>query len=184
VINIPTEVIGALVGFALAQSGNFVAFLREQWMGPKLKIEAIPVILDHSAEVGQAELVRETIYEITVSNRGRRVAKSVTVALARATYFGADREVVLINSLRYLKEGISCNKNNDIIPKTALNFEVARWREDENFFFPAGGRLAEYFEESASGFRKVEFLIVAWDVEGRHRRLQFTVDRDQPLAKG
>jgi hypothetical protein len=163
---------GAVIGFALAQSVNLVSLVWSWWKRPRLVIEELPQnrILSHNTQLPSGEEVGEQYYAFVVRNRGRRTATGVRFQILKIMFRGKDElefgafPDVALNLASYA--GADGNRGSEeitLVPKGAATVGLACWREDHDTVLPLASDVFDYYEETTQGSHEFQFEVVAFD---------------------
>jgi hypothetical protein len=181
-----TVILPTLLGFALAQLVNLVAFVHWWYVKPRLRIQPVGdnhVLLDHEAEISSGEFCREATYGFRVQNHGRKVARGVRAFLVKIEMRDEEDETfrqVSVHTYLLPWYGPGSDKHPaTLVPKASITVELGRWREDLDVVMPATG-LEEYYEEGCSGADQFRFTVAVIEDGGEHASHAFTIDNPAP----
>jgi hypothetical protein len=170
--------LGAIIGFALAQTVNIAKVAGEWLVRPRLRIEAIDKdswrILTHHAEAANGETYEEETYGFYVRNAGRRIATGVRFQLMKIEYRGKNFPHFVDRSLQTHDLSVY-NQFGDgrgasaitLVPNARAIVHLGTWREDSSVIFPAVASIPDYYEESCQGADEFRFTVVAFDDKAR-----------------
>jgi hypothetical protein len=167
--------IGAIIGFALAQTVNGATLLWNWFYRSKLVIEPIKknVLLSHSTQTRDG-LLSEKYFGFKVRNEGRSVATGVRFQITGIRFLSKGHE-----SLDYLGDmaldlhvytGAEDKKMGanviTLVPKSGSYIALAWWREDITAVRPCTVDVFDYYDEMASSHDGAEFDVVVFDDSG------------------
>lgn len=178
------SVLGAIVGFFLAQFVNLAQLVYNRFTRPRLSIDASQtLILSHSTEINPGEYAKEELYGFTVGNTGRRIATGVEFQLLQVDvrYRKEDEFRTVVNhtfalSLYTSSSGERGATKVTLVPGSAVLVHLATGREDYDAIFPIVDGIPDYYEETCSEADGYRFTVATFGDDGEPATAVVTID--------
>lgn len=179
-----SSILGAVIGFSLAQAVDLVKVARSWWLRPVLAIKPAGdgnQILRHAVPTGDY-LLDEAVYGFEVHNTGRQIALNVRFQIleieADSTQ-NAKFKIVFQGARDLFTYGTVEKSQGDlsttIVPGGSTIVSLAAWREDHGVIFPDTKGIPDYYEEFCHGSEAYRFAVVAFADNAKFVKHTFTL---------
>lgn len=173
------SLLGAVVGFALAQLANFGKISWNWWWRPRLRIESASEnleVLSHKTSTADSGWLDEKAFGFDVQNCGRSLATNVRSQLLKIEARDRDQSEfsVVFSGAAPLRLYSNVGRRDGslvatIVPQARVIVALAEWRDDHvGVVFPATESWPDYYEEFCEGAVEYRFRVVAFSDDSHY----------------